>query len=586
MGREGRLLGHVIGMVVTTVLLRMYHNCFSRALELLQLFQILDHPMNPAGIDTSALLTMLGLIAAVWAVVPSTARLSFRLSLNWFDWLVIWAALLIIHGLFFEPVLTSLGSPTVGPWLWGFDKSATQYLLFLLIAAFVYWRSRRTRLTRWNLGLFDELTTSLLHAGKLEELADLLQHHLESALNLAAPTSVSSRLANAIRPLRPSFQVVIRDNGSISLGEGAPTNWFFRRWFSCCEWLADVVGPSQQVQHRSVIVVKRLLSSRPLTRYLAIARPYLCMKVMERATTIEESFQDEFFNALLTNDASVLYSELKNNEDFGGVGHRLALPDENHLLRFYCADVRVAACLGVYRSIGEAVLARIDADEVLEKKLNGRLLTFEDVGKHHDPVYAGIWFFRIMVLEGLHQRVADHLWLHYMPHFANHLVDRAREVRPEDENYEFPTPLAYLLYEIVSATAEWVRDAEALATPSDVLRPDQHEGRHIYISFEAAEAIGRVIKAILMSPRVPNRLKGELLGVALNTLKNLECRNHLAALAKVMRAHLIEPYGFREQNSYLDILKQCFDEQDHVLRARLQRFSEELDAALGARSEN
>lgn len=101
--------------------------------------------MNSDGIDTSALLTMLGLIAAVWAVVPSTARLSFRLSLNWFDWLVIWAALLFIHGFFFEPVLTTFGFPTFGPWLWGFDKSATQYLLFLLLAAFVYWRSLRTR---------------------------------------------------------------------------------------------------------------------------------------------------------------------------------------------------------------------------------------------------------------------------------------------------------------------------------------------------------------------------------------------------------------------------------------------------------
>jgi hypothetical protein len=110
--------------------------------------------MNPAGIDTSALLTMLGLIAAVWAVVPITGRLSFRLSLNWFDWFVIWSALLIIHGFFFQPVLTTLGFPTLGPWLWGFDKSTTQYLLFLLLAAFVYWRSRRTRLTRWNLGLF------------------------------------------------------------------------------------------------------------------------------------------------------------------------------------------------------------------------------------------------------------------------------------------------------------------------------------------------------------------------------------------------------------------------------------------------
>lgn len=542
--------------------------------------------MNPAGIDTSALLTMLGLITAVWAVVPSTARLSFRLSLNLFDWLAIWAALLIIHGLFFEPVLTSLGFPALGPWLWGFDKSAAQYLLFLLLAAFVYWRSRRTRLTRWNLGLFDDLTTSLLHAGKLDELSELLHLHLDSALDLAASKSVRGRLADKIRPQRPGFQVIVRDDGSITLGQGAPTNRLFRKLFGFREWLADLVGPSQQVQRRAAIVVKRLLSSRRLASHLAIARPYLCMEVMERATRFVEGFQDEFFHALLANEASVFYSELKNNDNFGEGGHRLALPDENRLLRFYCVDVNVAARLGVYRSVGEAVLARIDTDEVLEKKLNGRLLTFQEVGKHHDPVYAGIWFFRIMVLEGLHQRTADHLWLHYMPHFASRLVDRAREVRPEDENHEFPTPLGYLLYEVVDTTAVWVRDAEALTEPGDILRPDQLEGNHIYIAFEAAEAIGRVIKIILMSPRVPCRLKHELLSVALTTLRDLEKRAHLAPLARVMRAHLIEPYSFLKQSNYLYTLKQCFDEQDHVLRAQLRCFSEELDAAQQLRSEN
>jgi hypothetical protein len=525
---------------------------------------------------------MLGLFAAVWAVVPSAAKLSFRLSLNWFDWLLVWAVLLIIHGFFFEPVLATLGFPTFGPWLWGFDKSTTQYLLFLLLAAFVYWRSSRTRLTRWSIGLFDDLTTSLLHAGKHEELAELLQRHLESALDLAEPQSVRSRLANAIRPKRPGFQVVFKVDGSITLGEGAPTSQLFRRWFNFREWLADLIGHSQRVQRRAAIVVKRLLSSRSLVGHLAIARPYLCIDVMERATRVEEGFQDEFFNALLANEASALYSELKNNQNFGKGGHRLALPDENRILRFYCVDVHVSARLGVYRSVGEAVLARIDADDVLEKKLNGRLLTFQEVGKYHDPVYAGICFFRIMVLEGLHQRVADHLWLHYMPFFASRLVDRAREVRPEDENHEFPTPLAYLLYEVVDATADWVRDADALTKPGEKPLPDHPEGNHVHISFEAAEAIGRVIQPILTSPRVPYRLKKELLGVTLTTLRNLEQREDLAQLAGAMREHLIKPYGFMEQNNYLYLLKQCFDEQDHVLLAHLGNLNEELNVALGA----
>ncbi|MFA6309940.1 MAG: hypothetical protein WCV99_00600 [Sterolibacterium sp.] len=536
--------------------------------------------MNPDGIDISALLTMLGLIAAVWAVVPSTARLSFRLSLNWFDWLIIWTTLLIIHGFFFESVLTTFGFPTFGPWLWGFNKSTTQYLLFLLLAAFVYWRSRRTRLTRWSLGLFDDLTTSLLHAGNQEELAGLLQHHLGSALNLAASKGPRSRLANAIRPPRPDFQVILKDDGSFTLGAGAPKSALFRGWFTFREWLADLVGPSQRVQRRAAIVVKRLLSSRRLVGHLAIARPYLCLEIMERAMGVDESFQDEFFAALLANEASVFYSEIKNNDNFGGGGRRLALPDENRLLRFYCADVDVASRLGVYRSVGEAVLARIDADEVLEKKLNGRLLTFQDVGKHHDPVYAAIWFFRIMVLEGLHQRVADHLWLHYMPHFSTHLVDRAREIRPEDENHEFPTPLAYLLYEVVDATLDWVRDATFLTKPGDVLLPDQHEGNHIHISFEAAEAIGRVIHSILISPRVSHRLKIELLGMALTTLRAIEQHAHLAPLAELMRTHLIQPSGFKAEIDYLYNLKQYLDEQDHVLRSGLGRFNQDLDTTL------
>ena len=86
-------------------MLLLYHNCFSRAFEPHQ-----RSLMNSAGIDTSALLTMLGLIAAVWAIVPSTARLSFRLSLNWFDWLVIWVVLLIIH----DTWVSHLGAMAMG----------------------------------------------------------------------------------------------------------------------------------------------------------------------------------------------------------------------------------------------------------------------------------------------------------------------------------------------------------------------------------------------------------------------------------------------------------------------------------------
>lgn len=537
-------------------------------------------PMNPAGIDTSALLTMLGLIAAVWAVVPATSKLSFRLSLAPIDWVVIWGALAAIHAFFFEPVLRDLDLfPVIGPWRWGFDKSATQYLLFLLLAAFVFLRSRKTKLTRWNLALFDDLTTSLLHARKYEELGDLLQRHLNSALDLAQSTGVRSRLAERIRPKRPGFQVVLADDGSLSLASGTRANWFVRRWFGLREWIADLVGPSERVRRRAVIVVRRLLASRPLVAQLATSRPYLCIAVMDRATQLEDGFQDEFFEGLLGDEGSVLYAELKNNENFGDNGHRLALPDENQLLRFYCEDTQVARRLGVYRSVGNAVVARIDSDEALQRRLNGPLLSFDDTEKRRNPVHAGIWFFRIMILEGLHQGVADHLWLHYMPHFSSSLLAQARELEPDDENHEFATPVAYLLDEIVDTVADWIADAKDVAIGAEVVRAESRDGAHVYISFEATKAMGGVMQDILESDRLTQRLKSELFRTALTTLRDLEQRPNLAALATSMRSQLIKPGGWLESVDYLQTLKTFFDDQDHLLKMHLTRFRDDLDAA-------
>ena len=79
--------------------------------------------------------------------MPNTARLGFRLSLFLFNWLVIWAALLLVRGFFFASVLVTLGFLIVRPWLRGYDKSAIQHLLFLDF----------TRLDRHLLGVEIEL---------------------------------------------------------------------------------------------------------------------------------------------------------------------------------------------------------------------------------------------------------------------------------------------------------------------------------------------------------------------------------------------------------------------------------------------
>lgn len=319
--------------------------------------------------------------------------------------------------------------------------------------------------------------------------------------------------------------------------------------------------------------MRTLLSSRDFVAYLALARPYLCLSVAGRVGMILEEFQDEFFEAMLADEGSVLYSELKNSQNLnGGEGHRRAILEENRLLAFYLKDVTVAAKLGVYRSLGEAVLSRIDADDVLVAKLNGPIFTYQEAGKYRCPVFAGIAFFEIMILEGLHQRLPDHLWLHYFPHFSRKLVSRARDLRPDDQNHEFPTPLCYLLYELVAATRDWIDDGIRLTEGDVLVDPNARNGMHILISFEATQAMGRILEPILCSQQLTQGLKVELLTVALRMLAELRHYPRLARLELALRESLITPYDISINARYISELRRSFDKVDHVLRAELQSF--------------
>jgi hypothetical protein len=529
---------------------------------------------------------MLGLLAAVWAVIPVNSKLGFRLSLRWFERIFIAAMLVVIHLVVFESLLLYFAGFPITPAWWPLDKNTTLYLLCLVLALFVYGRNSGSKITKWNIGVFDELTTSLLHAGKFDELSELLQRYLESVLDLASSDGVRSRLAAAIRSSRGDFHITFEDDGRVTLGRNDPVRWYSRQLFSIRDWLADVIGPSERAKRRARIVAHRLLSSRKLTARLAISQPYLCLRIMERAIQVFDGFQDNFFEELLANDSSILYSEVMGNDNFaGGQGRRLRLPEENRLIRFYCADVAVAGKFGVYKSIGEAVFRRIDEDDSFVRRLNGRLLTFVETSKKHDPVYIGVYFFRIMVFEGLHQRSNDHLWLHYMPLFAGRLVDRARAVRPGDEVEEFPTPLAYLLYEITSTTCDWIREAENLVEPGDVVSRDGDVGPCIYICFEASEAIGRVLKHVLMSEKFTDRFKTMMLCTVLHAYRDISRCSHLWLLSLSLQRYVISPYEFFRDDEYLSLLMYYYRSQDHVLTSETKKFGDAIDAALTQKSD-
>jgi hypothetical protein len=196
--------------------------------------------MNPSTIDTGTLLTMLGIIAAVWAVVPATTRQTFRLSFNLLDWLLIFSAAVAIHVLVFEQVLRAVDLyPVLGPWIWGFDKGGLIYLLFLALALYIFFRSKRTRVSSRSMPLLSKLVLSLLHARKFDELGALLEPHLSSVLSLATEETARHRFEEWLRPPPTQHRFVISNRRVVRV-ESEPQGRITQAFHTIRTKLADL----------------------------------------------------------------------------------------------------------------------------------------------------------------------------------------------------------------------------------------------------------------------------------------------------------------------------------------------------------
>lgn len=530
---------------------------------------------NGTSIDTSSLLTILGLIAAVWAIVPAATRLRFRLSVTWFDWFIVVGVFLTVHYLVFESALRSVGLyHSFGPWKWGLDKSSSIYLLLLGLGLFLLVRARAPKLARRNIGIFAKLVDNLLLTKRYDELVSLVEPQFSKLLNISRHRPLLARVVAKMTP-RSAFDLKAILSGARSKHENHLKRWIRSTFTRLESTIAGWDSSADQAQE----LLRSLSNSPSLVNHLAVAYPDFGLRVLERPEAVREDFVELFMDALLSDSGSRLYIELKNNENLNG-RHRLALPPTNRILHFFFKDVSVAAHHGLYRAIGESVLRRLDEDPKLVEAYNRSLGYFDEVGKYHSPVYAGIKLFEIMIHEGIHQGQQDHLWLFYFTHFTDAILEQLRDAAPDDGNHEFPTPFHYLLYQIVSIASNWVDDC--LEVDVAVIDKDVTEKPDFdvyYIPEKATDALGTIVQSIISSPKIDDRFKHYMLEISLSRYKRIKNTQRVAVVAQIFIKSLIYGLDLPTKPDYRHELRRVFGKLDHVLRHDIPEFAQALEGA-------
>lgn len=524
-----------------------------------------------ADVDTTILLTILGVFAAVWALIPQSSRLQFRFCVSWLDWFLGGAVLTIIHYLVFTPTLKQLGLfYSFGPWRWGLNTSSAVYLLLLTISFYFFWRTRSPRLVKGKIRIFHDLIESLLFTKRHAELVFYIDPQLSKLIRISRDTPWLVRVIDRINAPSINLTALMRD-------EKADARKTWRQNLSeVLTTLRTWVLKHDDASSLARETLQNLVTSPELIEYIAVTHPFFALKLLKADEAIRSDFIEECVDAMFEAPGSRLYVELKNNQNLNR-GSRLALPESNRLLRQFFANAKEAVNNGLYRAIGEAMFRRLDEDSKLSTKLNKSLGSYYDLGRFRCPINSGITMFEIMIHEGIHQGLQDHMWLHYFRHFVEKIIKQMPSTPVEDSLNEWATPFHYLLYRLIKITSDWSLQpafVDGLEFPKTTQKQKNFD-KH-YISKEATKSIGDMLQIIIPSRKISNSFKRYLLSSVLRSHNEIQAKVGLASIANSLRNSVIRGVGIQTRCTYRAELMSHFQTLDHRIRMEADLFEREL----------
>lgn len=512
-------------------------------------------------------MTILSLAVAIYTLRPLERVLDLKFKFAWYDGIVVFSAIVLVLYILYQPVLQELDwAFDFGPWRWEFDASLATIIVVALVWVVV--RLRFGGLRRKRIHVFSRLATDLLHKRKTGELVEMLKRYLPQLMKIYENDYSLVRLRNW---LAPSIWEVLGHRRN-------QTEQWPKAVRSSSRLLSRLLPTYEESRDSAKETVHRILLSDNFVETVATAYPYFAMSVLKYDVHELVGFQDKWFQFVLDDPNSVVYAEIQRNQVMQTDSyHQYQYDPENRCLFFYFADVRNAERLKLYKSIGDYLCVEYgkrrrnpEAD-----RFNQPLDRYCDIEVRNCPAYSVIRLFDYMISQSLYQGIPWHMWLHYLPIFADKIL---ANLSPHDDvnlDSEFPTPYHFQLYEIINVLCKWIASAQ------DVPEYESEEDRERAIPMQSVIALGRVMNAILLSPVLEAKFLSYMVVAVIGHADNWRTEPKL----KLYREKLISnlAIGGRDwgvPDTWPGILKRCVATADV---ARYHQIQKEINEALDAK---
>jgi hypothetical protein len=525
--------------------------------------------------NLESLVTVASLIAAVYAIIPRARRLEISFRFGFFGWVIIVGGFLSVVYLQFYQTFKILGlTPDLNLARWGINQNNASFIVLLCTTLTLYIYILLRSLSRSNIEKFWELVLELSQERQYAELFYLTQKYIDRIESLYISEPFWVRLKNYLVRNSGDFSFYFDDFTS---NKGRRKRRILPIWlYEKIIWpvnkrLSLILPENNRYDNSAKNIIYELLLNERIVQAIASRKPYFALQVLQKNFYENQKFIEIYLRLLASDTQSVLYFEIKNNQDIGSRDEYI-FPERNRLLHYLFSDCRVAEKYQVYRPIGNFVTHVLDRlySDSLSDPYNEPMGDFMEQGQWESEITCGIIFFDIMVTSALYQNICWHMWLYYFPHFVEKII---RNLNPNDKNVdlsdEWPTRYHYCISEIVSILCKWILAVEHLPSDQENIQlkniSPSHENENIPKS--SLLTLGGVLKKLLTSQKIDFRFKAYIMGTVyrcyFDLMQKPGCKNYAIAL---MNSIVNGGFGLYSISAYeyLSILIDTFEYFDRI----------------------
>ena len=474
-----------------------------------------------------------------------------------------------------------------------FTHSQAAFLVVVIWVAFailIYFLSSRT-LACLSLSKIYQTIDSLIYEQQFESVIKFVEPYIpiiNKAVNRKLPLQRLHDYLAAMRGLRTTNDILndIKDG----IDHEAQFSPLSKRLRYVTGSLAVVIPAQNQSGGAAHDIASTLFSSADLRKYMVQTRPYFAISLFQLDMHEKYDFAEAYFGDLISDSNSVLYRELQLNREAN------YFPETNRLLHFLLADAKNAKLLEVWRPIGNRIkgLLKQDTPSDYIASLNRRSNNFDDNEWWKDPVWAGIFFFDLMIRAAAQQGIQNHMWLFYLQYFVEYL-EKVYDTSDPKVNLddEFPTKGARLIYDAMGTLCHWLNSAKELPEGSPHRQFSQYDSVSTgecqqwgydpeingNIPLCAAVAVGSCMATVVMSNRIEDKFKTYLYQVVLNTVKEISKNGEDGHLRKFLIYAILNGGTVKIGAHYGSRLIRLFSKIDYALQSDVDDYENALNAA-------